>query len=58
MLDPRIPDGLADIRGGTWTIDDVCHAHDLLDELDAAEAREQARARQEAESRGNRRSWP
>lgn len=52
MLDPRVPDGLSDIRA-SWTIDDICHAHDLLDELDAAEARSEARARAEAESSGS-----
>jgi hypothetical protein len=38
VLDPRIPDGLTAIREG-WTLDDLAHAHDFLDQLDAAEAR-------------------
>lgn len=38
MLDGRIPDGLSAIRE-RWTLDDLCHAHDFLDELDAADAR-------------------
>jgi hypothetical protein len=36
VLDARIPDGLSDIRSG-WTLDDLLHGHDLLDELDAVE---------------------
>lgn len=46
MLDRRIPDGLTQIREG-WTLDDLVRAHELLDELDAHEAR----ARAEAESK-------
>jgi hypothetical protein len=45
VLDGRIPDGLTDIRGG-WTLDDVTHAHDFLDELDHVEARARALAAQ------------
>jgi hypothetical protein len=50
VLDPRIPDGLTQIRQG-WTLDDVCHAHSFLDELDAAEARAESRARDAAGGR-------
>lgn len=50
MLDPRIPDGLTEIRQG-WTLDDVCHAQDFLDELDGAEARAESLARDAARSR-------
>jgi hypothetical protein len=42
VLDPRIPDGLTDIRA-SWCLDDLMHAHDLLDQLDAIEARRAAR---------------
>jgi hypothetical protein len=38
VLDPRIPDGLHDIRA-RWTFRDIVHAHDLLDQLDAQAAR-------------------
>jgi hypothetical protein len=44
VLDTRIPDGLRDIRAG-WSLDDICHAHDFLDELDRARARQEAAAR-------------
>jgi len=44
VLDARIPDGLTDLRQG-WTLDDVTHAHDFLDELDAAEARASSAAK-------------
>lgn len=37
VLDTRIPDGLADLRRH-WTLDDVVHATDLLDQLDEREA--------------------
>ena len=37
VLDTRIPDGLADLRR-SWTLDDVVHATDLLDQLDEREA--------------------
>jgi len=47
VLDARIRDGLTDIRRG-WTLDDVVHAHELLDELDRVEAE----ARAEAKARG------
>jgi hypothetical protein len=47
VLDARIPDGLTEIRA-VWTLDDLVHAHDFLDELDAAEAR----ARSSAKDRG------
>ena len=53
VLDARIPDGLTDIREG-WTLDDLCHAHDLLDELDAAEARQRARIETERQLQGGR----
>jgi hypothetical protein len=43
-LDARIPDGLTAIRQG-WTLADILHAHDFLDELDAAEARQRAKAK-------------
>lgn len=42
VIDPRIPDGLADIRSG-WTFTDLVHAHNLLDQLDAQAARERAK---------------
>jgi hypothetical protein len=42
VLDPRIPDGLTSVR--RWSFDDVIHAHEFLDELDAADARAEARA--------------
>lgn len=48
VLDERIPDGLADIRAA-WTLDDVVHATDFLDQLDtlaARDAAERARMRQ------------
>lgn len=38
VLDPRIPDGLADVR--RWTLDDVVHGHEFLDQLDALAPRE------------------
>jgi len=44
VLDTRIPDGLSDIRQ-RWTLDDVCHAHDYLDELDRLRAQQEAAAR-------------
>jgi hypothetical protein len=37
VLDPRIPDGLADLRR-SWSLTDVVHGHELLDQLDAREA--------------------
>jgi hypothetical protein len=51
VLDPRIPDGLTAIR--KWTFDDVCHAHQLLDECDAAEARAESAAREQARMKGH-----
>lgn len=36
VLDPRIPDGLADIRR-SWSMTDVIHGHELLDQLDSRE---------------------
>jgi hypothetical protein len=50
VLDPRIPDGLTDIREG-WSLDDVVHGHEFLDELDVAEARARAAAEQQAARR-------
>jgi hypothetical protein len=44
VLDPRIPDGLADLRAA-WTLDDLVHATDLLDQLDEREAKQRAHAR-------------
>lgn len=37
VLDPRIPDGLADLRAH-WTMTDLVHAADLLDQLDSRPA--------------------
>jgi hypothetical protein len=34
VLDPRIPDGLADLRAH-WTMPDLVHASEFLDQLDA-----------------------
>jgi len=48
VLDTRIPDGLTDIRQGGWTLDDLCHAHDLLDEDDRVRARQRAQQREAA----------
>jgi hypothetical protein len=50
VLDPRIPDGLTDIR--RWTLDDICIAHSFLDECDGAEARAESRARDAARMKG------
>jgi hypothetical protein len=41
-LDPRIPDGLTDIRA-RWTLDDVVVAHQYLDQMDAVEAKRRAK---------------
>jgi hypothetical protein len=41
VLDARIPDGLTQIRA-SWTLDDLVQAHELLDELDVAEAHARA----------------
>jgi hypothetical protein len=40
-MDARIPDGLTAIRQG-WTLEDILHAHDLLDAADAPAARQRA----------------
>jgi glycogen synthase len=45
-LDARIPDGLTAIRQG-WHLPDILHAHDWLDEMDAAQARTEARLKAE-----------
>jgi hypothetical protein len=34
VLDARIPDGLAEIRA-SWSLNDLVHAHQFLDQLDA-----------------------
>jgi hypothetical protein len=52
VLDPRIPDGLTSIREG-WCLDDIVHAHALLDECDAAEARAESAAREQARMNGH-----
>lgn len=49
MLDARIPDGLAQIRA-SWTLDDLVHAHELLDELDVHAARDRAEAEAKAKA--------
>jgi hypothetical protein len=51
VLDPRIPDGLTSIREG-WCLDDIVHAHALLDECDAVDARAESAARDEARAKG------
>lgn len=51
MLDARIPDGLTQIRQ-SWTLDDLVHAHEFFDELDALEVRREAAARERASMRG------
>lgn len=33
VLDPRVPDGLADLRT-SWCLDDLVHAAEFLDQLD------------------------
>jgi len=38
VLDPRIPDGLAVVRA-SWSLTDLTHAHQLLDQLDAMKPR-------------------
>jgi hypothetical protein len=43
-LDARIPDGLTAIRQG-WFLEDILHAHELLDQADAADARQRARVK-------------
>jgi len=42
-LDPRIPDGLTEIRAN-WSLTDVVHAHQFLDQLDVMAARQRAEA--------------
>jgi hypothetical protein len=49
-LDARIPDGLTAIRQ-TWCLQDLLHAHDFLDEMDAAQARTEARMKAEHAAR-------
>lgn len=51
MLDARIRDGLSDIRS-SWTLDDLVHAHELLDELDVVEARARSEAETQARMKG------
>ncbi len=43
VLDPRIPDGFAQVHAA-WDLDDVAHAVSLLEQLDAVEARRNAKA--------------
>lgn len=52
-MDARIPDGLTAIRQ-SWSLQDILHAHDWLDEMDAAQARTEARLKAEAAARGQR----
>lgn len=42
-MDVRIPDGLTAIRQG-WFLEDILHAHDILDQADEADERQRARA--------------
>lgn len=44
VLDPRIPDGLAELRA-RWSLNDLVHAHHFLDQADAIAAAAQAAAR-------------
>jgi len=49
VLDARIPDGLTAIRQ-SWCLQDLLHAHDWLDEMDAAQARTEARHKAEQQA--------
>lgn len=50
VVDPRIPDGLADVRE-RWTLPDLLDTHQLLDALDDIEAIRQERADEQARNR-------
>lgn len=42
VLDPRVPDGLADLRA-SWTFADLWQCCDMLDQADVLDAQERAR---------------